>query len=319
MYHSRKLAPPWQRTATWTILTGTFLASLAALTTSTTTASAEEKKKPDPIGVESAAQDEVPGLFPGGPAVEEFRTDNGWSPVGGYRVLVDDVVDERAGLYEDSEHHQFLVLLSGKTPAFVLEKKGRQVGALARSHVERDEEGLPFPEMTSVESIGSFVDDEGFVRFDYDGATYLLRPEPAVVGERSAQALLSERPEYAHLASTYDPSPIALESLSRHHSDAEVIVLFPSWAKVSERIVPPLAKIVEKANNPHLHLTFIGLDRGLAQPESALKAYAPKVVPAVIVRADGRELARFEGTPERRLEIELAEVLKRHPEGERHR
>ncbi|MEZ4648061.1 MAG: hypothetical protein R3E97_04600 [Candidatus Eisenbacteria bacterium] len=310
----RRLEPPWLGSAAKTFLANALTLSLIAIVAPPTTAHAEEHKKADPIGVEPAASEEVPGLVPGGPAVEEFRTDDGWSPVGGYRVLVDDVVDGSAVLYEDPEHHEFLVLTSGDAPAFVLEKTGHRVGTLPRSKVGRDQEGHPLPILTEVESYGSFVDDEGFARFDYDSSTYLLQPVPAVVGERTAAALLTERPEYAELSKSYEPNPSSLESLSRHHSDVDIVVLFPSWAKVSERIVPPLLRIVERADNPDLHLTFIGLDRGLAQPAAALESYAPRTVPAVIVKSNGREIARFEGTPERRLEVELVDALARHTE-----
>ena len=273
---------------------------------------AEEEKKPDPLGPKDADPEVVADPTASGPSGDEFHSGEGWNSISGYRVLLGDVLDAHAGLFEDPERHDFLLVPSEGESVFILDKKGKTVSVLPRKQVEWDEEGLPTPGRSGSNPVGPFVDDEGFVRFDYGGATFLLQPVPPVVGERTTQALLELIPEFGELAEKYGVESQAEESLGRVREDTEIVVLFASWSPASKFVVPPLIRTLERAKNPKLHLRLIGLDRALAQPSDEVERYHPKEVPAVVVLSSGQEIARFEGKPTRRLEVELAEALRKH-------
>lgn len=92
-------------------------------------------------------------------------------------------------------------------------------------------------------------------------------------------------------SSVADPQLVA--ALKRVDTPFEVVCYLGSWCGDSRRGVPPFVRMLEAAENPHIRLKLIGVDRRKADPEDTAPALDIQRVPTFLIYENDREIGRL--------------------------
>ena len=132
--------------------------------------------------------------------------------------------------------------------------------------------------------------------------------KPDHVGKISAEHLLSEYPEFAKEYETFQPSARQLQDIQAL-AGKDVIALFGTWCRDSEREVPRLIKLLEVGNVEVRQLTLYGVSRRKDDPEGYSEKYALKYTPTIVISDDNGELARIIERPKGNLAGDIASQI----------
>jgi thiol-disulfide isomerase/thioredoxin len=122
----------------------------------------------------------------------------------------------------------------------------------------------------------------------------------------------------------YVPSVEDLAVLADVSEPVDIICILGSWCHDSEREVPRFWKILEKAENPNLLMTYFAVGRSTDEKarelmveigfdENLRDVYTVELVPTFIFLKDDVELGRIVETPETTLEQDAARILSSGP------
>jgi thiol-disulfide isomerase/thioredoxin len=145
---------------------------------------------------------------------------------------------------------------------------------------------------------------------DRDGLTMTLKESPPLLGDRTLDELIEALPEYRRGAARYTPDPAALEKLRRVNQPTELLVFFGSWCPHCGQAVPRLVRVLEDVRGAPIAVTFHGLPHDAWEKDPRTEDLRITGLPAMIVRRDGKEVARMEGeqwaAPEKSLAVLVA-------------
>ncbi|MEZ4649201.1 MAG: thioredoxin family protein [Candidatus Eisenbacteria bacterium] len=239
----------------------------------------------------------------GGPALAQ----DAWEEVAGLQVVHADATLPLARIFDSPDfRHQLIVTDAG---GFVLDLKSKSVSALPVDAITWDDQDLPAPDMTMAEELGLFLNEEGILSFQGDDGTYVVQPEPPLVGEISADKLRAAKPDYVHAASKYEPNKAMIAAISGVKTPTTIKVFFGTWCSYCKHWLPPLMKTVEAAKNPAIQLEFVGMSEDQSEPADLLGQYDVSLTPTFVILQNGEEVGRFEEEPLVSVEADLARYL----------
>lgn len=98
--------------------------------------------------------------------------------------------------------------------------------------------------------------------------------------------------------------------LKRIDRPVELLCYLGTWCSDSRQGVPPMMKALQAANNPHIQIKLIGVDRDKIDPEFTAPQHNIERVPTFILLQDGQEVARMVEYPQHDTFVEdLLEIL----------
>ena len=230
-----------------------------------------------------------------------------WEEVAGLQVVHADATLPLARIFDSPDYrHQLIVTDDG---GFVLDLKSKSVSALPADAIVWNEEDLPAPDMAQADELGLFLNEEGILSFEGDDGTYVVQPEPPLVGEISADKLRAAKPDYVHAASKYQPEAAMVAAISGVKTPTTIKVFFGTWCSYCKHWLPPLMKTVEAAKNPAIQLEFVGMSEDQSEPADLLGQYDVSLTPTFVILQNGEEVGRFEEEPLVSVEADLARYL----------
>jgi thiol-disulfide isomerase/thioredoxin len=137
-----------------------------------------------------------------------------------------------------------------------------------------------------------------------NGLTMTLKASAPLLGDRTLDELLQALPDYRRAAARYTPDPGALAKLRHVTQPTQLLVVFGSWCPHCAEAVPRLVRVLQDIKGAPIAVTFHGVPHD-GTPDPVTEDLHVTGLPTAIVRRDGKELARVEGTqwtePERTL------------------
>lgn len=171
------------------------------------------------------------------------------------------------------------------------------------------------PDVIRVDTSGS---QSGFLQvrlegaalvLDKDGQKMSLVPTPPVLGDRTLDQIVAQLPEYRRSAARYSPDAKAVASLHALEQPTDIVVFFGSWCSHCEQEVPKLVRVLQDANNQKLRVKFHGVPPPGEGEDRVADREGVRALPTLIVRRDGKELARMTDTGWDTPEVELVKLV----------
>ena len=141
-----------------------------------------------------------------------------------------------------------------------------------------------------------------------------------IIGETNKVDILStsHRNWFEDNYQNYKPQPESIKQLKAlfKKNDYSIEVYFGTWCSDSQREVPRLIKLLEKANFNFDHFELVGVGRDKKVPnvskEQQKKLHITNV-PTIIVYQNGHELNRFVEYAQESLEKDLIKIFSKQP------
>ncbi|MGL4615330.1 MAG: thioredoxin family protein [Shewanella sp.] len=135
------------------------------------------------------------------------------------------------------------------------------------------------------------------------------KQEVILTGIVEAQHLVSELSEFTEGYKTYQVDTSAIAPLKAITQPTEIIVIIGTWCPDCHRETPRFIRIMEELANPHIKVTYIGVDRTKQDPQGLAAQYEFSRIPTFIIKQQGKEIGRIIERPEVSLEQDLAAIL----------
>lgn len=129
------------------------------------------------------------------------------------------------------------------------------------------------------------------------GHSILLGPHQGRSGAITVEELWQARPSWRRRADRHEVDPAVVAALAAVESDTRLVVALGTWCGDSRKHVPALLRTLELADNPHLALELVSLQRGFESPLALIRDRRLTNVPTVLVARDGVELGRLVESP----------------------
>jgi dipeptidyl aminopeptidase/acylaminoacyl peptidase len=122
---------------------------------------------------------------------------------------------------------------------------------------------------------------------------------------------------------TYSPDPAILGEIGNRLEGVDIVVVLGTWCSDSHREVPRLWKVLDSVGFDYGAMKTFAVERAQVEPDPALPQelvdwsksvrdyYAIKAVESIIVYRNGVELGRIVEAPEKSIEADLLDILKR--------
>lgn len=121
--------------------------------------------------------------------------------------------------------------------------------------------------------------------------------EKMLLGEVQYRDILHYFPAWQKADQQDQVNPAEVESLKQIQEPLEVTCYLGTWCSDSREGVPPFIKAVEAAQNKHIEVNLVGVDRKKMDPENTAIQYDVQRVPTFIIFKDGQEIGRMEEFP----------------------
>ncbi|MCH2450638.1 MAG: thioredoxin family protein [Gracilimonas sp.] len=132
------------------------------------------------------------------------------------------------------------------------------------------------------------------------------------VGPVTAEEITDHDRIFSIYVDRYDPDREAIEYLSSQEDSLVLYIFFGNWCRESKKYIPGLIKTLKMLDSDLIEVTYIGVDEQKKYPESFLNKFDIKYIPTVVVLKGGFEIGRIEEKPQRPIESDLVQILKRH-------
>lgn len=238
---------------------------------------------------------------------------DGWSEVAGLQVARADATLPLARIFDSPDFRHQLVVLNEESPALVLDLKAQSVSSLAASAIAWTDGDLPVPDLGQAVEVGTFLNDDGILGFELAEESYLVRPEPPLVGVITLEKLRAAKPDYVHAAQKFVPDESAVAAIAKVRTPTVVRVFFGTWCSYCKHWLPHLMKTVESAKNPAFTIELVGMSEDQSEPADLLRAHDISLTPTFVVLQGDEELGRIEEEPLVSIEADLARILGAKP------
>lgn len=230
-------------------------------------------------------------------------------------VYVDGVMDRGAQVF--LHEGRFAVRSENFRRAVVCDEESLAVSFFGRGELQVDD--LPTTATASAEPRPA----EGATCVRVDERTYLLQasghsilvaPHQGRGGEITLDELWQTVPSWRSLSESYEGDEEVVAALRKIDRDVTLTVAFGTWCGDSKHYVPQIVKALKEADNPHLTLHLLSLQRGFAAPLGYAQEHALTNVPTMLVTSGDTELGRVVETPaSESFEADLVAILAGEP------
>jgi thioredoxin 1 len=233
----------------------------------------------------------------------------GWEESAGLQLVVADSLDSGGRIFDAPDFQHTLVVPGGGDQAYLLTLRKQTVSLLPKKSLQWDAQDQPLPDLAAGSELGTFINDEGLIRFDTAGGSIEVRPEPPLVGLISAEKLAAAKPDYVERAKKYEPNPTAVAALKKLDQDTKILVFFGTWCSYCKHWLPTFMKTIEVVDNPRISVEYYGMSEDQSEPAGPLQTWNVGLTPTFIVVQGNRELGRIEEEPLVSIEEDLAKIL----------
>lgn len=216
-----------------------------------------------------------------------------------------------AGEIYDSADYQTMLLLPAKWDSvYILELATGAVKVYPRAAVLANGESPVEPDAARGAPAGVFVSDpDGRMLFADDRCEVAVGPTPALIGPITRAELEKRLPVYERRAASYRPNPAAVAQIAKCAQQVEIVAFFGTWCSTCKHYLPGLMAAVDKAANPRIRITYVGVDENVTEPADWIARCGVSTTPTVVVDASGREIGRIQNEPKVSMEADLAAIL----------
>ena len=113
------------------------------------------------------------------------------------------------------------------------------------------------------------------------------------VGKIDAQKIMTDFPKFVKHQSDVDYSEQQIQYFKDLAEPTNIKIFFGQWCHDSQREVPRVIQLIEKANNPNLTVEFMALDITKSDPDGLAKQHNIRRTPTIIVYQNGEEIDRI--------------------------
>jgi len=125
------------------------------------------------------------------------------------------------------------------------------------------------------------------------------------IGEISSDKLLQHYQSFATEYSNYQVDMADAAKVRNVSITTEIVILFGTWCHDSQREVPRMLKLLEKANNTNIKVSLIAVDYSKQEPKGIAQSHGLKYTPTFVIRQYGKEVGRIIEKPEKSLAADL--------------
>ncbi|MEP2653612.1 MAG: thioredoxin family protein [Paraglaciecola sp.] len=116
-------------------------------------------------------------------------------------------------------------------------------------------------------------------------------------GVISTEALIAEYPQFQSVYESYEPTEAEITAIKSIEGKS-IMVLFGTWCHDSEREVPRLLKLLERAGVTLKSLSLVGVDRNKQEPGNRHSQFELRYTPTIILLDGNKELGRVIERPQ---------------------
>jgi len=111
----------------------------------------------------------------------------------------------------------------------------------------------------------------------------------------------------------YKPRKKPLNYIRYKLKHYNMVVFLGTWCSDSHEIIPKLERIIGIIDYPQSQLSMYGTNRAKTTKNDAEKKYNITLVPTIILFRDGKEIGRITETAHKKIETDLAAIIKSDP------
>jgi thiol-disulfide isomerase/thioredoxin len=213
-------------------------------------------------------------------------------------------------VFDSPDFQRMLLLPAAGERVYLLDLADGVASAYPRAAVITPDGSLGMPDPVQAQPAGLFVTDgEGRMLFADEFCEVAVGPTPPLIGEVSRAELERRQPAYARRAVGYEPDPAVVARFAALTEPIELYAFFGTWCSTCKHHLPGLLATLDRAANPKIAITFVGVDENVAEPQAWIDRFSVQTTPTVILLAGERELGRVEEEPDATLEADLASLL----------
>lgn len=121
--------------------------------------------------------------------------------------------------------------------------------------------------------------------------------ENLLLGEVQYQDILAFFPRWQEADKQNEVDPLLAEQLEQIKEPLDILCYLGTWCGDSREGVPPVMKALDAAQNKHISIKLVGVDRRKLDPENSAVQYGINRVPTFILFRNGQEIGRMEEFP----------------------
>lgn len=132
------------------------------------------------------------------------------------------------------------------------------------------------------------------------------------VGRVTAEEIIDHDRIFSIYVDRYDPDEKAIEYLNSQKDSLTLYIFFGNWCRESKKYIPGLIKTLQSLDSDLIEAIYVGVDDQKKYPESFLNKFDIKYIPTVVVLKGDVEIGRIEEKPQKPIESDLVQIVKRH-------
>ena len=233
-------------------------------------------------------------------------------PTGKYVLVLGGKQESGARILHSRKAGAFLILRSSYGRALLIQPKGKIVSAIDEDQVAaRPDGGVDVVADAKIEKLGNFSLQGGDVAIRLADLRARLRPQPYLMGVKTAQDLILHTPEYERNGRTYQPSRKDIARLKDLSREMVVRVYFGTWCHTCSRLLPRILKVEKALEGSRVKFEYYGLPKGArAMAKDPLaRRYGIKRIPTGVVTFGGRSAGQVNSTQLARPEAALVALI----------
>ena len=231
-----------------------------------------------------------------------------WKPAGSYELTVTNGPGEGGHVYLSRDYKRLLVVPDRADLAWILNLGTHDAWALPVAGVEFSDRGAKLKDVSGQKSRGSFQEKGADILWQEGKTSYVISPEPPMLGEHPIAEILQHKKEYAIDARDYTPDPAIIAKLHAVKAPHDIVVFFGTWCPSCRHWLPRFLKSIQAADNPNLRVRYIAVDANFTQPPDLIEKYNVHMTPSFIILKDGVETGRIKGHPGDSMESDLLKL-----------
>jgi thiol-disulfide isomerase/thioredoxin len=230
-------------------------------------------------------------------------------------VEVDGKYPPDARFFTSETRGKFFVDIPSKSSNLLIDLPARRAISVPSTLVKKDgadgmllvDENLPVTSSAYALSI-----DGPVLQFQTDTSkirVLKVLDRPPVVGEVTMDALVADRPEYREAMKQYTPDKVAMDALRQDKKQIEIEAYFATWCPHCKVYMPKLLEVLREAANPNIKVTLVGVPRNFGNEKGPWEGKGIQMIPAVVVKYEGKEITRMASHEGAVPEVELAGII----------
>jgi thiol-disulfide isomerase/thioredoxin len=234
----------------------------------------------------------------------------GFEPTGEWALVVQGKEAAKAKIYDSTRAQALLIVSSEFASPVLIDRAGRTVSTLDLMKVaERADGTVDLLADALLQPAGTLQVAQTEGRFQIDGKSAAVRPQPWKLGPLSGAELLGSNSGYQWRAKRFTPDVEALAALRAEGREVRVLTFFGTWCPHCREHLPYLLRSEQELAGARIRFEYHGLPSPFTgEPEAA--KWGVSGVPTTIVLVGGKEVGRIPNSGWTHPEVAVREILR---------